>query len=125
MSPIILIWMLFCHVVDDYYLQGCLAQLKQRKYWEENAPDEKYKNDYIVALLCHAFSWAFMIMLPILVWLKFYPPVAYYIALCVNWIIHAIVDDAKANKGTINLITDQSTHLMQIVMTYFILSLSC
>ena len=57
--------MIFLHVVDDYYLQGILAQLKQKSWWEKNAPDPLYKNDYKVALVTHAFSWTFMIMLPI------------------------------------------------------------
>jgi len=24
--------MLFCHVIDDYFLQGCLASLKQKAW---------------------------------------------------------------------------------------------
>lgn len=31
---------LFCHIVDDYYLQGILAQLKCREWWGKNYPDE-------------------------------------------------------------------------------------
>lgn len=61
-----LISMIFCHIVDDYYLQGWLASAKQKEYWrkQENY-SEKYKNDYIAALFMHSFSWGFMIMLPI------------------------------------------------------------
>ena len=59
--------MVFSHIVDDYYLQGKLALFKQKSWWEEKAPDEMYKHDYIVALMMHSFSWAFMIMLPIAV----------------------------------------------------------
>lgn len=125
MTPMILLWMIFCHVVDDYYLQGCLAQLKQRSYWEKNAPEESYENDYIAALLAHGFSWAFMIMLPILIYQRFDPSAVYYLIFGLNWVVHSIVDDLKANKKKINLITDQSVHLMQIVISYFILSLSC
>ena len=37
---------------DDYKLQaGVLNNLKQKQYWEENAPDEMYKSDYKWALL--------------------------------------------------------------------------
>lgn len=63
----IVLWMIFFHIVDDYYLQGWLASAKQKKWWEENAPQPLYKYDYIWALLMHSFSWAFMIMLPIAV----------------------------------------------------------
>ena len=44
----ILILMLFAHIVDDYYLQGWLASVKQKKWWEKNAPDKLYKFDYFI-----------------------------------------------------------------------------
>ena len=114
--------MIFCHVVDDYYLQGWLASAKQKKWWEENAPDNLYKNDYKVALLVHSFSWAFSINLPVLVYALFFqilPAIIlpYFILLVVNMIIHCIVDNLKANKLEINLITDQSIHLCQILIS--------
>jgi hypothetical protein len=34
-----------------------------------------------------------------------------------NTIIHAIVDDLKANRNKLNLIQDQLLHLAQIVIT--------
>lgn len=43
----IFLTMIFLHIVDDYYLQGILAQMKQKKFWKEQAPDVKYKYDYI------------------------------------------------------------------------------
>ena len=39
--------MIFCHIVDDYYLQGKLASMKQKSWWEKNAPDRLYKYDYL------------------------------------------------------------------------------
>ena len=59
--------MCFCHIVDDYYLQGILASMKQKSWWtKQESYEDKYKNDYIVALLMHAFSWSFMILIPFL-----------------------------------------------------------
>ncbi len=46
----VLLSMIFLHIVDDYYLQGILASMKQKSWWEENAPQRLYKYDYIVAL---------------------------------------------------------------------------
>ena len=66
LKTILLLTMLFCHIVDDYYLQGWLASAKQKLWWEKNVPDKLYKNDYIMALCEHAFSWTFMIMLPLM-----------------------------------------------------------
>lgn len=117
--------MIFCHIVDDYYLQGWLASAKQKKWWEENAPNELYKNDYKVALLVHSFSWAFSINLPVLVYALFFqilPTIIlpYFILLVVNMIIHCIVDNLKANKLEINLIADQSIHLCQILISWVV-----
>ena len=117
--------MIFCHIVDDYYLQGWLASAKQKKWWEENAPNELYKNDYKVALLVHSFSWAFSINLPVLVYALFFqilPTIILpcFILLVVNMIIHCIVDNLKANKLKINLLTDQIIHLIQVLISWFI-----
>ena len=120
-SLFILLLMIFLHIVDDYYLQGILASMKQKSWWEKNAPDPLYKNDYRIALLEHAFSWTFMIMLPIAVCMLigYNIPTIYYFALFIfNFFCHAFVDNEKANKKTINLIIDQTIHLIQIALTW-------
>ena len=122
MQPyVILLCMIFCHIVDDYYLQGLLAKLKQKSYWEHNAPDEMYKHDYLMALLMHSMSWAFMIMLPLLIYFNFEPPNSFLILWLANTAIHFVVDDLKANRRKINLIQDQTTHLLQIIITLVIM----
>lgn len=120
MKIIILLTMLFLHIVDDYYLQGILASMKQKAWWKENAPDPLYKYDYIVALIEHAFSWTFMIMLPVGIYTIFYDKsiVLIIIMFLINWIIHSIVDHLKANVKIINLVTDQVIHILQIIVTW-------
>ena len=115
-TAIAILLMIFCHIVDDYYLQGWLASAKQRKYWEKNAPEKLYRYDYIWALIMHSFSWAFMIMLPLAL-VKGYVDIFLLGAFGVNLIIHAIVDDLKANKRKINLWEDQIVHIFQIIIT--------
>jgi hypothetical protein len=121
---IILLTMLFLHIVDDFYLQGLLAQLKQKKWWEENAPKELYKNDYIIALLEHAFSWTFMIFLPIMANYLFFNlevnALDFVVAFLFNWGLHATVDHLKANLLVLNLTQDQLIHIMQIVLVWII-----
>ena len=116
--------MLFCHIVDDYYLQGWLASAKQRAWWEKNSPSPLYKNDYLMALVEHAFSWTCMIHLPIVVLMVLsgvYANIYLFILLfAINWTLHIITDDAKANKLKINLIQDQLIHISQIVITWII-----
>lgn len=113
--------MIFCHIVDDYYLQGWLASAKQKKYWSENAPDKMYRFDYIWALIMHSFSWAFMIMLPIAFTRQFKADITFLVMFLVNITIHAVVDDLKANKRKINLWVDQLIHIWQVVFTAGIL----
>ena len=113
----IVLLMIFMHIVDDYYLQGWLASAKQKKFWEENAPDALYRYDYIWALIMHSFSWAFMIMLPIAFIKGFDLGISFIIVFVCNLAIHAIVDDLKANKRQINLWVDQTIHLWQIILT--------
>lgn len=112
--------MVFCHIVDDYYLQGKLALFKQKSWWKEKAPDQLYKYDFIVGLIMHSFSWAFMIMLPVAVSQEFQIGAVFVTMFIINTVVHAIVDDLKANKRKINLITDQSIHICQIIVTFMV-----
>lgn len=121
---ILLFGMLFCHIVDDYYLQGILSSMKQKSWWKQNAPDKLYSKDYIMALLEHAFSWTFMIMIiPVLYTMhstNYITEIMIIIFFIINMIIHAIIDNLKANKLSINLIEDQIVHIIQIFMTWVI-----
>ncbi len=38
----------------------------------------------------------------------------------INWIIHAVTDNAKANLLKINLIQDQLIHVCQIIATWIV-----
>lgn len=121
MKVLILFTMIFMHIVDDYYLQGILAKMKQKQWWKDNAPNELYKNDYIVALFMHAFSWSFMINLPILFVSQHYTIMCVFIV--INTVLHAWIDNAKANRRAISLVTDQICHLIQIVTLWICLVL--
>lgn len=116
----ILFLMILMHIVDDYYLQGWLASAKQKKWWEQNAPQQMYKHDYIMALIMHSLSWAFMVMSPIAFSLNFAFSWFYIIAVIINATVHGIVDNLKANKFKINLIQDQTIHLTQILLTFLL-----
>lgn len=96
----------------------------RKEVWKPNAPNPLYKNDYVMALVEHAFSWTFMIHIPIIIY-----SVAYGLQLnillfitifTVNWLIHTVTDNAKANLMKINLIQDQWIHIAQIFVTWTI-----
>lgn len=105
--------MIWCYLIDDYVLQGVLARMKQKKYWQENAPQTLYKYDYLMALLCHSLMLSISIMIPTIISGNFI-----WWLIPINTCIHFIVDDLKANKLKINLVTDQSIHFIQVALTF-------
>lgn len=120
---LILFTMVFLHIVDDFYLQGLLINLKQKSWWKENASDKRYRNDYKMALFIHSFSWSFVIMFPVTLYALVThsePNLAILISYAINSMVHAITDDYKANKRKINLIQDQCIHLVQILVTWIV-----
>lgn len=119
---LVLILMLFMHIVDDYYMQGILAKMKQKDWWYSEYTNlrKMYEKDHIIALIMHAFSWSVSILLPIFFATNWNPHWLVYLMILANCIIHSIVDDLKANKKKLNLIQDQFIHIMQIVITWII-----
>ena len=124
---LLLLLMIYLHIVDDYRHQGILAQMKQKSYWEENAPDRMYSYDYVVALFMHSFSWSFMIMIIPTLYSLYYNTVSdnrditvliILLGFVLNLACHMITDHAKANKKCINLIEDQATHIVWIFATW-------
>ena len=124
---LLLLLMIYLHIVDDYRHQGILAQMKQKSYWEENAPDKMYRYDYIAALFMHSFSWSFMIMIVPTLYSLYYNTVSdnrditvliILLGFVLNLACHMITDHAKANKKCINLIVDQATHIVWIFATW-------
>lgn len=125
MKIIVLISMLYLHILDDFKLQGILANFKQKEFWEKNYPDELYKYDYIVSLFIYALQWAISVSIPIIVYLYFNNMLNVYsvdigIFILGNMTIHAYVDNLKANKHEISLVEDQIFHLLQIIVTWLI-----
>ncbi len=117
----ILLLMVLLHIIDDFFLQGmCLSKLKQKETWTEynEKTNNLYKYDYIVALFIHGLSWSIMAHLP----LFFFDisEVLLIISVFINAIVHSYIDDIKANKKKINLVTDQFLHFLQILIIYFI-----
>lgn len=115
---VILVLMLLGHLVADYTLQGWLADGKQKSWWKKVCGGEipgKYKHDYISALVCHALYLSIFVCAPL------YASGYFLLAIILNTGVHAIVDDLKANRRMINLIQDQTIHLVQILITFAVL----
>lgn len=130
----LLFMMIVGHVVGDYILQtDFLAKFKCKESWREYITDNpRYKHDYIVILFVHAFIWTVCVFAPIIYMVEkdllfepgtshlFYRKFALIAAFVANWTIHAFVDHQKANLKNINLIQDQTAHIVQIWLTWIL-----
>jgi len=123
----ILLIMIFLHILDDFVLQTiCLSKLKQKNWWitecnKLSISFEKYKYDYLVALLMHTLSWSIIIHIPIMMCYEI-SDFKLFLSVLINSMIHFTIDDLKANRGQINLVYDQLIHLIQIIITFIILT---
>lgn len=126
--------MLFCHVIEDFHIQGILADMKQKKWWYEQFAQisasncttpmpmimHKYGKDYIVALLMHGFEWSFIVHIPMM-WFYGFEPIV-FASIIVNALIHSCIDDLKCNRMKTNLIQDQILHIIQIAVSLAIIT---
>lgn len=125
----VLLLMFLFDIIDDFVLQPiCLSKLKQKRYWIEeckkyNLNISKYDTDYITALIMHGLSWSIMIHVPLMFLGGIRDDFFLLLSVLFNAVIHAFIDDLKANKLKINLDVDQCLHGLQIVITWIVLSL--
>ena len=123
LSGLIFLFMFFMHILEDFHLQGILAKMKEKMWWEQNYSDVKYCDDFIIALIMHGYEWAFMIMLPIIIYMIAVGNIHWHFILygiVINGAIHCYIDHLKCNKYQINLEQDQFFHLIQIFLTWTI-----
>ena len=77
-----------------------------------------------MALYEHAFSWSFIMALPLLIVAIWQQNQFLYFVLFFSYIVntlqHAYIDDMKANKHKINLIHDQVYHFHQVLLTWIL-----
>ncbi len=115
----IIVLMILLHLVDDFVFQPvCLSRFKQKTYWS-GYRFSKFEKDWIAGLVCHGFEWSSMVMLP---W--FFVDcneVVFILTWFVSAVIHCFVDHLKCNCEKINLITDQSIHLMQVLLMWLVM----
>lgn len=146
MSILIFLFMVLMHILEDFHLQGILADMKQKGWWDDRFIEKaecsdlteegkdhyyesmftKYHRDYIPALMMHAFEWSMFIHIPLMVWygwtlgIPFETDVVWTFigSIVINTLIHAYVDDLKANRLKINLVQDQLIHVLQMAVTF-------
>lgn len=126
-SVLIFILMIFFSIIDDFVLQTKLCNFKQKKWWDENYPFEKYEKDYKISLFIHSFEWTCMVFIPLTIYslIRSYDQLmnmsgfilflGFFFA---NIFIHYSIDDMKANKGYLSLKQDFLFHLFQIFLTW-------
>lgn len=135
--PLVFILALALHIFADFNLQGLLAYFKQKEWWIKEGLSikncfYKYKYDYIISGIIHAFFWSCFTFLPILyltlydvfeiIGIPFIGDIPVFVLviigiIIVNTGIHYFIDDLKTNKCKINLWQDQLAHVAQIGLT--------
>lgn len=113
------------HLITDFCLQGCLANMKQRNWWEEQFEkfnvDEKhrelYKDDWEVGLYCHAMMWSIVTFIPLIFLVN---STIFSFIIVTNMFIHRVVDDLKANEKIFSLFNDQVFHFLQVYITVYL-----
>jgi uncharacterized BrkB/YihY/UPF0761 family membrane protein len=135
-TPLVFILALALHIFADFNLQGLLGHFKIKTWWIKECHSTelylKYKYDYIISGIIHAFFWSCFTFLPILyltlydvferIEIPFIGNMPIFVLaiigiIIVNTGIHYFIDDLKANKRKINLWQDQLTHVAQIGLT--------
>lgn len=127
MSLLLFLLMVLLHIIDDFVLQPvCLSKLKQKVYWENDELGKKrlYRNDYKAALFIHGLSWSITVHLPLMCMQFVYDYKLGAPCICISVLMHAVIhaciDDIKANLHAINLIQDQLLHFAQLVSIFML-----
>ena len=119
-NGILLLLILFLHVFADFNMQGIMADMKQKEFWKKY--DKKYKFDYVMPLIGHAFQWSFVVNLPITLTAILTQKDCLEMYCCMSiifhTIIHAGIDTLKANDHKKTLIQDQFFHILQLILMW-------
>ncbi len=130
----IFIAMVLLHILEDFHLQGILANMKQKSWWQSECvklgityESSKYRRDYVVSLIIHALENSIFITLPLIIdgliaTFTTNPNNSLFIGwvfiIFANTVVHAIIDDFKCNSKSINLIVDQILHFIFIILFF-------
>ena len=119
---------LLLHFYSDFNLQigAKLDSMKQKIWWRrqfkklkmDDVDAKHYGYDFKCALLIHAFVWSILTFAPLIYFTKSVAGILAMVA--ANTLIHAKIDDVKANEYLLNLIEDQAMHIVQIAGTLFL-----
>ena len=126
-----LMFLLHFFAAFNLQLGSGMDKFKQKKWWTDQIGKDdaermkKYGKDYEAAMWCHGMYWSLVVCLPLLMT----GGIAYAVNALIHGFIHALIDHAKANRFSLNLIQDQLLHGMQIlciwmVWTWFLCILS-
>ena len=137
-AAVLFLLMLLAHIIEDFHLQGKMADMKQKVWWRDQVADSckwfsdeeraegfkrrmrVYGRDYIPVLILHGFEWAICVSVPVLFYTGFEPSAVYIIAMMVMAFAHSLVDHMKCNMLKINLIHDQAIHMVQVAFLWMV-----
>ena len=120
---LLLLVSLYLHYWDDFHHQGCLKEMKQKKWWRDHPQyNDMYENDYKVCMMVHAFEWSVTVHAPYVIYCIYMyiftecVMIFTLISILTHLLAHARIDSLKANEMTINLVQDQIFHVYQLII---------
>lgn len=130
----IFIAMVLLHILEDFHLQGILANMKQKPWWQSECnklgieyKSSKYKYDHIISLYIHALENSIFITLPLIIdsLIATFTTnlnncffIGWAFIIFANTVVHAFIDNFKCNNKGINLIIDQILHFIFIILFF-------
>lgn len=130
----IFIVMVLFHILEDFHLQGILASMKQKSWWQSECnklgikyESSKYKHDHIISLCIHALENSIFITLPLIIDglittfttnLNNSLFIGWAFIIFANTVVHAFIDNFKCNNKGISLIIDQLLHFIFIILFF-------
>lgn len=130
----IFIAMVLFHILEDFHLQGILASMKQKSWWQSECnklgikyESSKYKHDHIISLCIHALENSIFITLPLIIDglittfttnLNNSLFIGWAFIIFASTVVHAFIDNFKCNNKGISLIIDQLLHFIFIILFF-------
>ena len=109
MIMMVLIGMMFCSTIHDFYLPDLLVKLKDA---------------YKIGLIVSGFTWTCIISIPLLLHINYcgwsYSEKNFLIMFVTTWIVHIIVDDFSRIRNKFGVAVTQLTRFIQIIILWLV-----
>jgi len=109
MMTIVLLAMMFCSLIHDFYLPDLLLKLKEV---------------YRIGLIISGFTWTCIVSIPLIFHINYcdwtYDEKIFLVIFVVTWIIHIVIDDISKIRNKFGITITQLTRLAQVILLWLV-----